>query len=76
MVLILDDHQLPREGLSSLIHKHNSEEEILHADTVREAITLMENTEESKINMAFVEISLKKESGFDFLKWLGEKKKT
>lgn len=75
MALILDDHQLVREGLSSLIHKHNSEEEILHADTVSEAITFVENAEENKINMVLVEISLNKENGFDFLKWLREKKK-
>lgn len=69
MILILDDHPIARQGLCTIIHMNKPEEEILQAGTVREAIRM---SEEFSVNMAFIDVNLGKESGFDFLVWLRE----
>lgn len=71
MVLVLDDHPISRKGLESIIKIHKPEIETVQAGTVQEAINL---TEHGQIDMAFVDIHLHNESGFDFLEWMQEKK--
>lgn len=70
MILILDDHPLARQGLYSLIQLHQTEETILQAATVREAILLMEAND---VNLVFIDLNLGKENGFSFINWLREK---
>lgn len=70
MILVLDDHPVARQGLESIIKMYKPDKEILQAGSVREAIDFVEH---SPLEMAFVDINLGKESGFDFLQWLGDK---
>lgn len=72
MIIILDDHPLARQGLSSLIQMYKPEEKVLHAGTVREAIKLIEDND---VDMVFVDLNLGKENGFDFLTWLKDEEK-
>ena len=67
MVLVLDDHPIARQGLESIIKLHKPEEETLQAGTVGEAIDLVEH---KHIDMAFVDLHLHNESGFEFLEWV------
>ena len=67
MVLVLDDHPIARQGLESIIKLHKPEEETLQAGTVGEAIDLVEN---KPVDMAFVDLHLHNESGFEFLEWV------
>ena len=67
MVLVLDDHPIARQGLESIIKLHKPEEETLQAGTVGEAIDLVEH---KHIYMAFVDLHLHNESGFEFLEWV------
>ncbi len=67
MVLVLDDHPIARQGLESIIKLHKPEEETLQAGTVGEAIDLVEH---KHIDMAFVDLNLHNESGFEFLEWV------
>lgn len=69
MILILDDHPLVCQGLSAVIQMHRGEEAVLQAHTVREAIALMER---HAVDLAFVDVNLGRESGFDFLRWSRE----
>ncbi|MGP1412064.1 MAG: response regulator transcription factor [Peptoanaerobacter stomatis] len=71
MVLVLDDHPIARQGLESIIKIHKPDVQILQAGTVKEGIDL---TEKSQIDMAFIDIHLHNESGFDFLEWVQEKR--
>jgi nitrate/nitrite response regulator protein len=70
MVLVLDDHPIARQGLESIIKIHKPDVQILQAGTVKEGIDLIEK---SQIDMAFIDIHLHNESGFDFLEWVQEK---
>lgn len=71
MILILDDHPIARQGLEAIIKMYKPEEsKIFQAGSVREAITFSESLEPY---MAFVDINLGQESGFDFLEWIREK---
>ena len=67
MVLVLDDHPIARQGLESIIKLHKPEEETLQAGTVGEAIDLVEH---KHIDIAFVDLNLHNESGFEFLEWV------
>ena len=67
MVLVLDDHPIARQGLESIIKLHKPEEETLQAGTVGEAIDLVEH---KPVDMAFVDLLLHNESGFEFLEWV------
>ena len=67
MVLVLDDHPIARQGLESIIKLHKPEEETLQAGTVGEAIDFVEH---KHIDMAFVDLHLHNESGFEFLEWV------
>lgn len=67
MVLVLDDHPIARQGLESIIKLHKPEEETLQAGTVGEAIDLVER---KPVDMAFVDLHLHNESGFEFLEWV------
>lgn len=67
MILILDDHPVARQGLCAIIEMNKPEEKIFQAGTVREAVRIAEKTE---VDMAFIDINLGKENGFDFLTWL------
>ncbi len=69
MMLILDDHPLARQGLSSVIQMCRTEEKIVEAGTVDEAVTLMGH---EPIDMAFVDLKLGRESGFTFIEWMKE----
>ena len=71
MILILDDHPIARQGLCAIININKPEEEIFQAGTVREAVKIAEKKD---IDMAFIDINLGKESGFDFLMWLKKNK--
>ena len=70
MVLVLDDHPIARQGLESIIKLHKPDTETVQAGTVQEAISL---TEHEQIDMAFVDINLHNESGFEFLEWMQKK---
>ncbi len=70
MILILDDHPLARQGLSSIIQMYKRDEEILEASTVRESIALMER---NQVSLTFIDINLGKENGFSLLSWIREK---
>lgn len=70
MVLVLDDHPISRQGLESIIKIHKPDMETVQAGTVQEAIDL---TEHEQIDMAFIDIHLHNESGFDFLEWMQKK---
>lgn len=67
MILILDDHPVARQGLCAIIQMNKPEEKIFQAGTVREAVGIAERAE---VAMAFIDINLGKENGFDFLTWL------
>ena len=67
MILIVDDHPLARQGLCSLMQLHRKDEEILHAATAREAISLMKK---NTIRLVFVDLNLGSESGFSLLSWI------
>lgn len=67
MILILDDHPVARQGLCAIIQMNKPEEKIFQAGTVREAVGIAEKAE---VAMAFIDINLGKENGFDFLTWL------
>ena len=69
MILILDDHPLACQGLSSLIQMYKPDEEILQARTIRDSISAMEANDPEYV---FIDLNLGKESGFTFLKWIRE----
>ncbi len=71
MILILDDHPIARQGLCTIIEINKPEEVLFQASTVREAVKIAENKD---IDMAFIDINLGNESGFDFLAWLKQNK--
>ena len=72
MILVLDTHPLSRQGLESVIRMHRPGEQVLQAGTVREAVSFVER---SPVEMAFVDLQLKQESGFSFVRWLREQGK-
>lgn len=67
MILILDDHPVARQGLASIIQMYRPEETIVQAGNVGDAI---EQMHKAKVNMAFVDVNLGKESGFTFVEWI------
>lgn len=69
MILVLDDHPLSRQGLESVIRMYRPEEQVLQAGNVKEAVACVEK---SRVDMAFVDLKLKRESGFSFVRWLRE----
>lgn len=69
MILILDDHPIARQGLAAIIQMHKPEEVIRQAGTISEAIQI---ASDPAITMAFIDINLGKENGFDFLSWIKE----
>ena len=72
MILVLDDHPLSRQGLESVIRMYRPEEQVLQAGNVKEAVACVEK---SQVDMAFVDLNLKRESGFSFVRWLREQGK-
>ncbi len=72
MYLLVDDHPLARKGLEQIIHMYYPEEEVLEAGTVDEAMSCINR---SAVSIAFVDLRLGGESGFDFLKWLKESRR-
>ena len=72
MHLVVDDHPLARKGLEQIIHMYCPEEEVLEAGTGREAVSRMN---EASVNVAFIDIRLGTESGFDVLKWVKESRR-
>lgn len=67
MILVLDDHPIARQGIESIIRMCRQDETVIQAGTVREAIRC---SQEEKPDMAFIDINLGKESGFEYLEWL------
>lgn len=67
MILILDDHPLSRQGLSSLMHNYREDEDICEAGTVNEALSIMKK---KPVDLAFVDINLGGENGFSLIKWI------
>ena len=72
MILVLDDYPLSRQGLESVIRMYRPEEQVLQAGNVKEAVACVEK---SPVDMAFVDLKLKRESGFSFVRWLREQGK-
>ena len=72
MILVLDDHPLSRQGLESVIRMYRPEEQVLQAGNVKEAVACVEK---SRVDMVFVDLNLKRESGFSFVRWLREQGK-
>ena len=72
MILVLDDYPLSRQGLESVIRMYRPEEQVLQAGNVKEAVACVEK---SQVDMAFVDLKLKRESGFSFVRWLREQGK-
>lgn len=72
MILVLDDYLLSRQGLESVIRMYRPEEQVLQAGNVKEAVACVEK---SRVDMAFVDLNLKRESGFSFVRWLREQGK-
>ena len=72
MILVLDDNPLSRQGLESVIRMYRPEEQVLQAGNVKEAVACVEK---SQVDMAFVDLKLKRESGFSFVRWLREQGK-
>ena len=72
MILVLDDHPLSRQGLESVIRMYRPEEQVVQAGNVKEAVACMEH---GRVDMAFVDLKLRKESGFTFVRWLREQEK-
>lgn len=72
MILVLDDYPLSRQGLESVIRMYRPEEQVLQAGNVKEAMACVEK---SQVDMAFVDLKLKRESGFSFVRWLREQGK-
>ncbi|NLK65796.1 MAG: response regulator transcription factor [Tissierellia bacterium] len=71
MILILDDHPLSRQGLSSLIKSYRASENITETGTVNESILIMKK---HPVDLAFVDINLGSESGFSLIKWIKSQK--
>lgn len=71
MILILDDHPLSRQGLSSIIKSYKENEHISEAGTVNESIKIMKM---NSVDLAFVDINLGSESGFSLIKWIKNQK--
>ena len=72
MILVLDEYPLSRQGLESVIRMYRPEEQVLQAGNVKEAVACVEK---SQVDMAFVDLKLKRESGFSFVRWLREQGK-
>ena len=72
MILVLDDYPLSRQGLESVIRMYRPEEQVLQAGNVKEAVACVEK---SQVDMSFVDLKLKRESGFSFVRWLREQGK-
>lgn len=71
MILILDDHPVSRQGIESVIRMQWPDVQVIQTGTVREAVHYVEK---SQIDMAFVDVNLGKENGFDFLEWIRKTK--
>lgn len=71
MYLVLDDHPIARKGLAEILHSYSPEEEVLEAGTVQEAVSCMGRG--NTVDIAFIDVNLGKESGFDFFTWLKKK---
>lgn len=73
MILILDDHPLARQGLSSLIQNYKKKETIYEAGTVKECMSFMKR---KPVDLAFIDINLgsDSENGFNLIKWMKDKK--
>ncbi len=71
MILILDDHPLVRQGISFLIKNHKKDAEICETGTVKESISIMKR---HSVGLAFVDINLKGENGFDLIRWIRNEK--
>jgi two-component system nitrate/nitrite response regulator NarL/two-component system nitrate/nitrite response regulator NarP len=69
VILILDDHPLARQGLSSLLQLYRKDDKILHAGAIRDAASMMEAND---VELVFVDLNLGKENGFSFINWLKE----
>ena len=71
MILILDDHPLSRQGLSTLIKNYKVSENISEAGTVKESILIMKKY---SVDLAFIDINLGSESGFSLIRWIKNEK--
>ena len=68
-ILLIDDHDVVRRGLASLINAQSDLEVCGEADTVEKA---MEAIEKTRPDLALVDISLKDGDGFDVLRQMNE----
>ncbi len=64
-ILILDDHPLCRKGLTQLIHSESSFQVVGEAETVEQGLRRVEETQP---HVVIVDLSLRGESGLDFVK--------
>lgn len=69
MIMILDDHPLARQGLESILKSYHPDTEIVQVGSIHEA---MDTIRCGGIDMAFVDLYLGNESGFDFIEMVRE----
>lgn len=71
MILILDDHPLSRQGLSSLLQNYKADENIFEVGTIKESMAIMKK---HSVDLAFIDINLGSESGFSLIRWIKSEK--
>ncbi|MBE4907173.1 response regulator transcription factor [Bacillus luteolus] len=69
-VLIIDDHPLVRQGIQTIISMGQNLEFVGEASSIREALSLLEET---KPDVALVDLNLGKEYGLDLVKQATER---
>lgn len=72
-ILLVDDHEIVRRGVASLINAASDLEVCGEADDVKGALDAIENTHP---NLVLVDMSLKQSDGLELLRLMGEKHPT
>lgn len=68
-ILLVEDHQLVRQGMSMLINNQDDMDVVYDCACVSDAKQFLQNTTES-VDVALVDISLDGVSGFELMKWI------
>ncbi len=69
MIMLLDDHPIARQGLENILKLHRPDTEFIQVKTVQEALKIVK---EKEVKIAFVDLYLSNESGFDFIEKVRE----
>ena len=64
-ILILDDHPIVRQGIISILNMDSSKNVYYESSSVNDALDILRKV---YIDIAFVDLQLGKESGFDFIR--------